>query len=327
MKDQENVPVGLDDDKIRLDRWFKRHFPALKHGALEKLLRGGQIRVDGKRVKSSFRVGEGAIVRVPPEVRRAEAEKPPKRRAEVSSDDAAALRETVLFKDDYLIAINKPAGLAVQGGSKTLRHLDGMLDALKFGKKERPKLVHRLDKDTSGVLLLARTAAAAAKLAAAFKSRETRKLYWALVAGVPRPAQGRIDLALDKAVGSGKERMIGGRTGHKAVTLYSVVDKAGGRAAWLALMPLTGRTHQLRAHCRAMAHPIIGDGKYGGQAAFLDGVAGRLHLHARSLSLPHPAGGVFEIIAPIGEHMAETWAMFGLDADNTDDPFDEAGIA
>ena len=238
------------------------------------------------------------------------------------------MRDRGAARDGHeIIAINKPPGLAVQGGTRTRRHLDLMLDALRFGAGERPRLVHRLDRDTSGVLLLARTAAAAARLAAAFRGRKVDKLYWALVAGRPPRDKGRIDLALakrpDKWPVRGGERVSGAQGGKPAVTRYRVIDALGRRCAWLALMPHTGRTHQLRAHCAALGAPIVGDGKFGGQAAFLggEGIARRLHLHARAVVLPGPGGREVRIVAPLPDHMRETWRHLGFDPDAEADAF------
>jgi len=327
----QTIAVTADEADLRLDRWFRRHFPALGHGRLEKLLRTGQIRVDGKRARSNTRLRPGQAIRVPP----LEAAGPPEpgdrsaprapRALEGAAweREAAALRRAVLYRDDDMLAINKPAGLAVQGGTGTRRHLDAMLDALRFDAAERPRLVHRLDKDTSGVLLLARHARAAADLAEAFRHKDVRKLYWAVVVGVPKPAQGRIDLPLGKRPGRAGERVTADpEEGKRAVTLYRVVDHAGKQASWLALMPLTGRTHQLRAHCAAIGTPILGDGKYGGAAAFLPGKAlpRQLHLHARTVELPRPNGRVIRIVAPLPPHMAATWRFFGFDPEPTSEP-------
>jgi 23S rRNA pseudouridine955/2504/2580 synthase len=315
------VTVAGEDGEVRLDRWFKRHYPALGHGRLEKLLRTGRIRVDGKRARASDRVAPGQAVRIPAlEELAAPAPRDPR---PVSPGDEAMLRDAVLHRDDAVIVLNKPPGLAVQGGSGTERHLDGMLDALSFGSGERPRLVHRLDKETSGVLVLARTAAAAAFLTRAFRDKTTRKIYWAIVVGLPKPLQGRIDLALAKLPGKEGERVrAAAEGGRRAVTYYSVVDSAGSEASWLALLPITGRTHQLRAHCAALGTPILGDAKYGAAAAHLAGVPGakRVHLHARSLSVPHPSGSTLRITAPLPRHMRQSWEFFGFAAD-IEDPF------
>jgi 23S rRNA pseudouridine955/2504/2580 synthase len=235
--------------------------------------------------------------------------------------DAAMLQAAILHRDDAVIALNKPPGLAVQGGTRSERHLDGLLDALRFGYAERPRLVHRLDKDTSGVLVVARTAAAAAFLTRAFRDKTTRKTYWALAVGRPQPAQGRISLALAKKDGRDGERVRADPDqGKHAVTYYCVVDSAGERASWLALLPVTGRTHQLRAHCAAIGVPILGDPKYGGAGAHLAGApnARQLHLHARELSIPHPDGGILRVTAPLPPHMRQSWEFFGFPADVKD---------
>jgi 23S rRNA pseudouridine955/2504/2580 synthase len=307
--------VAEAEGGVRLDRWFRRHFPSVPHGRLEKLLRGGQIRVDGHRVRADHRLEPGQLVRVPPlgepaaHAGKAHAiAAPPPDRA-----DLAALSSWILYEDEALIALNKPPGLAVQGGSGTRRHLDAMLPLLAQGG-ERPRLVHRLDKDTSGVMVLARTAAAATALTRAFRDRSAEKHYWAITVGIPEAAQGRLDLPLAKRSGSSGERMEAVEVGERAVTDYAVIERIGKHLAWLELAPLTGRTHQLRVHCAAMGTPILGDGKYGGRAAFLkDAAAVRaLHLHARRLTLPHPAGGLLTVEAPLPEHMRRAWRLFGL---------------
>jgi 23S rRNA pseudouridine955/2504/2580 synthase len=238
------------------------------------------------------------------------------------------LQDVILHRDEAVIVLNKPPGLAVQGGTATERHVDGLLDGLRFGNLERPRLVHRLDKETSGVLAIASTASAAAFLTQAFREKTTRKIYWAVVVGLPKPRQGRIDLALAKMPGRGGERVRPDREeGRRAVTYYQVMDNAGTQASWLALMPVTGRTHQLRAHCGAIGTPILGDTKYGGAAAHLAGAPGsrRLHLHARSLSIPHPLGGRLEVTAPLPPHMRRTWEFFGFPS-NAKDPFAELDL-
>ncbi|HUN51472.1 MAG TPA: RluA family pseudouridine synthase, partial [Candidatus Sulfotelmatobacter sp.] len=297
------------------------HFPALAHGRLEKLLRTGQVRLDGARAKAADRIAAGQEIRVPPlgELPERAARPAPKLR----EADVADLLGRVLHKDEAVLVLDKPPGLATQGGSRLEHHLDAMLDALRFEAKERPRLVHRLDKDTSGVLLLGRTAKAAAKLAEAFRHKSTRKVYWALVAGVPKLQRGRIDLALAKAAGPGGERMMqDSDAGKRAVTWYATLDTAGRRAAWLALLPETGRTHQLRVHCAYLGTPIVGDGKYGGEAAFLSGeISRKLHLHARAISLPHPDGGTLAVSAPLPPHMRQSWRLFGFDEAAAGDPF------
>jgi 23S rRNA pseudouridine955/2504/2580 synthase len=327
MSQVQTLEVTAEEAEQRLDRWFRRRFPALPHGRLERLLRTGQVRVDGRRAKGSLRLEAGQKVRVPPiEDDRApsapRAAKPPRPADEHALE---ALRRSVLYRDDDVIAIDKPAGLAVQGGTETTHHLDAMLDALRFDAAERPRLVHRLDKDTSGVLLLARSARAAAWLAEAFRRRETRKLYWAVVVGVPRPPEGRIDIALEKLPGRAGERVVPDEEGRRAVTRYAVVEHAGKQAAWLALMPETGRTHQLRAHCAAIGTPILGDGKYGGAGAFLagSGLPRQLHLHARRIRVARPQGGWIDVTAPLPPHMRTTWSFFGFNPKPEVDPFAE----
>ncbi len=319
------VAVEPADGDIRLDRWFKRHFPNLTHGRLEKLLRTGQVRLDGKRAQASDRVQPGQTVRVPP-LGDLPVPRGPAPSAPPSPEEAKALQGAVLYRDADLIALNKPPGLAVQGGSGVDRHLDGLLDALRFDAAERPRLVHRLDRDTSGVLVLARTARAAAELAAAFRGKTTRKIYWAAVAGLPRPREGKIDLPLAKLQGRLGERVMPDEDdGKPAITRYRVVTHAGDRVSWLALMPITGRTHQLRAHCVALGTPIIGDGKYGGRASRPEGVPEprKLHLHARTLILPRPDGSVLKLTAPLPPHMKATWRFLGFEESEGKDVFEE----
>jgi len=325
MSGVRTIPVGGDEGELRLDRWFRRHFPDLSHGRLEKLLRTGQVRVDGRRAKAGQRLAPGQSVRIPPLAEDAGHGRPKAKPAPAASAaEAAALQAAVLYRDDEVIALNKPPGLAVQGGTRTIRHLDAMLDALRFGNAERPRLVHRLDKDTSGVLLLGRSAAAAAGLAAAFRQRTARKLYWALVVGLPKPRRGKISLALAKGPGARGEQVIaGGTEGKRAVTLYHTIESAGRQVAWLALMPLTGRTHQLRAHAAALGTPILGDAKYGGKEATLQGrgLSRKLHLHARRIVLPRAGRADLRVTAPLPEHMAASFALFGFDPDFDEDPF------
>ncbi len=312
--------VSDADAGMRLDRWFKTHFPAVRHGQLEKLLRKGQIRVDGGRIKASRRLEAGETVRVPPleesEPRTVRAAYPAHRRDE----DAAFLRELIIFEDDAIIALNKPFGLAVQGGAKTARHIDGMLGALEKDG-ERPRLVHRLDRDTGGLLLLARTRRAAAKLGGAFQRHEVEKTYWALVAGSPRPREGTIDMKIAQRmvrIGKGEQERVTpaeGEDARKALTDFQTIDEAGHGVSFLALRPVTGRKHQLRVHCAAIGAPIVGDRKYGGPAALIDGVDEALHLFCRTMVFPHPKTGARTVItAPLHGHMAETWRFFNFDA-------------
>ncbi len=342
------VTLDSEAQDQRLDRWFRRRFPQVNQVQIEKMCRKGEIRVDGGRVKASTRLTAGQAVRVPPlaEPRgdRPRAQRP----SDASAADQAMIRAAVLYRDDHILVLNKPAGLPVQGGSNQTRHVDGMTAALMFERTDRPRLVHRLDKDTSGVLVLARSGQAAAGLAKAFQARQTRKIYWAVVAGVPKPAAGTIRYGLVKAGGHGPkgegERMVCvhpdavARTegAKRATTDYMVLSAAARRAAWVALAPITGRTHQLRAHMAEIGHPIIGDGKYGGASqvnagdgwgAQLGGAISRkLHLHARHLNFTHPiTGATVAVTAPMPDHMARTWDTMGWDArEPALDPFEDA---
>ncbi|MBR1777805.1 MAG: RluA family pseudouridine synthase [Alphaproteobacteria bacterium] len=322
------VTVSADDGEVRLDRWFKRHYPQLTQGQLQKLLRTKQIKVDGKKAEASQHLIEGQTVRVPPLPEQGSPMLQAKIRrdsAVVSDQDAAFVQSLVIYKDKDVLVLNKPAGLAVQGGTGITRHLDGMLSALRFEKDENPRLVHRLDKDTSGVLVLGRTPAAAAKLAEAFRSREAKKVYWALVFGVPEIKEGKISAKLLKCSGEqgGESVRVDEKNGQKAATLYRVVDEAYKKAAWLELMPLTGRTHQLRVHCQYMGHPIVGDGKYKGDFPAADYLKyGRdLHLHARALRMPLPSGKMLEVYAPLSDKMADSFDFFGFSYKKPENPF------
>ncbi len=316
--------VGKDEADMRLDRWFKRRYPALTHGRLEKLLRTGQIRVDGARAKANTRLEVGQTVRIPPlETPATEAAKK-KPRSTVSPKDTAFMQSLVIYKDDEMIAINKPAGLAVQGGSKTTRHIDGMLDALQFDAKDRPRLVHRLDRDTSGVLILARTVMAASRLGEVFQEREMDKVYWALVHGRPQYPAGTIDASLAKKGGPGFEKMKwDDEEGRKAVTDYVTVSQAGAKFTWLALMPRTGRTHQLRAHCAIINTPIVGDGKYGApkmqEEGMLEGLGQQLCLHSRSLTVPLSGRKSVTIKAPLPDHMKKIFKVLAFEEREGDD--------
>lgn len=312
--------VSDDEAGLRLDRWFQRHFPELSHGALQKLLRTGQVRIDGKRAEGKDRVEPGQAIRLPPGV---SVTPPPKPRAAapaVSDRDAAEIQRMVIHRDDQVIVLNKPPGLAVQGGSGTEKHVDGMLDALRFGYEDRPRLVHRLDKDTSGLLLIARTGQAAKRLAESFRDRETEKLYWAVVVGVPPRKEGTIDLPLAKRPGARDRELmqVDHEEGQKALTHFKEMDRIGKRAAFLALWPRTGRTHQLRVHCAEIGCPILGDRKYGGEEALLSTLteARRLHLHARRLILPHPSGrGELKAEAELPPHFRRTIEALGFSTD------------
>ncbi|MEM1237241.1 MAG: RluA family pseudouridine synthase [Pseudomonadota bacterium] len=343
MSKVQTVEIADGDGGQRLDRYLKRRFPQLGQGRIEKMCRKGELRLDGGRVKASTRVEAGQVLRVPP-LPDADAPKPER---QIDDRDAEMIRAAVIYRDDQIIALNKPPGLPVQGGSKLTRHVDGLGPALRFGLDENPRLVHRLDKDTSGVLILGRTRAAAAALTEAFRHRATRKIYWAAVAGVPLPKSGIIKYGLVKAPGHGKsgegekmhvvhpDELASTEGAKRATTEYTVIEALGRRAAWMALVPVTGRTHQLRAHMGALGHPIVGDGKYGGSSqenlgdgwgAGLGGAfSKKLHLHARSLTLEHPfTGATLHLTAPLPEHMDRTWAEFGWQPSEAPvDPFEE----
>lgn len=327
--------VGADDDGIRLDRWFKRHYPALGHASLERLLRTGQVRLDGKRAKAGDRLSTGQTLRLPPQVHSihipvgeistiSHAEHP-----QLSEQERIFAESLVIHKDSSVIVLNKPPGLATQGGSGITRHIDGLLGHLAFGKNQRPRLVHRLDRDTSGVLIVARTVPAAAALSKSLAQRDAQKIYWALVKGVPHPLQGTVKAALAKEdVGGRQERMVARPTADEgakyALTDYAVVDRAGSEYAWVAAKPLTGRTHQIRVHLASLGTPIVGDFKYGGATARgSSGIADKLHLHARAIDIAHPDGGRLRVTAPLPQHMRESWTLLGFDPDWTGNPFGE----
>ncbi len=347
MSGVQTIRVGEDEGDQRLDRWLKKKFPQLGQIAIEKLCRTGQLRIEGGRVKPATRIEAGQEVRIPPLPDAAPvAARPRGEDARVVDADAAMIQAAVLWKDEHIIALNKPPGLPSQGGSgQGSRHVDGLTRALMFGFKDRPKLVHRLDKDTSGILLLARTDRIARALSEAFRLRSTRKIYWAAVAGVPHPRMGTVRYGLVKAPGHGRggegEKMIAVHPrdidategAKRATTDYAVLDALGTRASWCALVPITGRTHQLRAHMAELGHPIVGDGKYGGSGqenlgdgwgAQLGGeISRKLHLHARSLSFDHPITKKrITLTAPLPDHMERTWNTLGWHAaDVPDDPF------
>jgi len=324
MSGVQNISVSADEAGMRLDRWFKTHFPTLTHGRLEKLLRTGQVRVDGGRVKGNSRLEVGNVIRIPPLGDAADMTAPKaKKTKSVSAADSKMLQDAVLYRDDDVIVINKPPGLAVQGGSKTARHLDAMLDALMFDATERPRLVHRLDRDTSGVLLLARNRRAAQVLSRAFQRKEVQKIYWALVHGVPNIREGEMQSRMLKSGGEGDEKMGASDKGQKAITLYAVQEQAGQLVSVLALRPVTGRTHQLRVHCAELGHPIVGDGKYGDPEKPLpEGVARQLHLHAREVTFQQPrTGNWITRRAPLPKHMADSWALYGFDTNSKTDAF------
>jgi 23S rRNA pseudouridine955/2504/2580 synthase len=321
MREVKTLYVDAGEDGVRLDRWFKRRWPHLSHIQVQKLARSGQIRVDGARCKADDRLAAGSQVRVPPLP-----DAPPEGKKEgISARDAAFARSLVLYEDDEVLALNKPAGLAVQGGTKTLHHIDRLLSAWGEGLK-RPRLVHRLDRDTSGVLLLGKTPGAAAKLAGAFARRRAEKTYWAIVAGNPKPAEGLIEMPLVKKGVGDRELVVPADPkdprAEAADTEYVTLSRAAGRAAWVALRPHTGRTHQLRAHMLAIGHPILGDPKYGGEnVAQLSGAL-KLQLHARRIALPHPSAGKLIIEAPLSAELKAGFDRFGFSESEADpEPF------
>ena len=316
MSEPRSFIVSDDDDGIRLDRWFRRNMPDVSFNLVSRWARTGQLRLDGKRAAPGDRIEAGQAIRLPPaEAVPGRPERPKRDPQPLSADEAAFVRELVIHRDAHALVLNKPPGLATQGGTRTHQHLDRLLDGLADEAGNRPKLVHRLDKDTSGVLLVARSARAASHFSRAFSGRTARKVYWALVVGVPSAEEGLIDLPLAKQPGTGGEKMhVDQAEGLPAKTRWRLVDRAGNRAAWLELQPLTGRTHQLRAHLAAIGHPIVGDAKYGGAEAFLTGgISRKLHLHARRLKIDGPDGRVIDHQADLPAHFSESLATLGFD--------------
>lgn len=319
--------IDTDDDGIRLDRWFHRHLPDVNFNLVSRWARTGQVRLDGKRVGPGDRITAGQTIRIPPAEPDADrpAAKPVVR--ELSDDQVAYAHSMVIHRDRAALVINKPPGLATQGGTRTHAHVDGLGEALMFDSPVRPRLVHRLDKDTSGVLLLARTPGSAAYFSKRFAGRNAKKVYWALVVGVPDIYSGLIELPLSKQPGTGGEKMhVDEENGQPSRTAYQVIERAGSRAAWVALQPFTGRTHQLRVHMAAIGHPIVGDGKYGGQNAFLTGTISRkMHLHARRLRIAHPDGPALDVTADLPQHFAESMENLGFDISLGDAVFADEG--
>ena len=331
----ESLTVGKDEGGVRLDRWFKRHFPALGHGPLEKLLRTGQVRVDGRRAKAGDRLEPGQTIRIPPQLRhsadgQAAAVARLSHDTSLSDADQKLIQGLVIFEDQTVFVLNKPSGLATQGGSGINRHVDGLLEGLQGKKRQRPRLVHRLDRDTSGVLVVARTVPAAAALSESLRRRDAQKIYWALTKGVPKPQQGTVHLALAKDSPTGSrgrdEKMLGveddAEGAKHATTHYAVMGTAANHYAWVALKPVTGRTHQIRAHLAHLGTPIVGDYKYGGaEARGMGELEDRLHLHARAIDIAHPEGGRLVSVAKLPPHMLRAWKLFGFDPDSEVDPF------
>jgi 23S rRNA pseudouridine955/2504/2580 synthase len=323
----ETIKVKESEADMRLDRWFRIHFPEVGYTYLQKLLRSGQVRVDSRRVQANDRLEAGSEVRVPAIVRRPKIQPPSVKAAQgISKADREMIEKMILYEDDDVIVLNKPFGLAVQGGSGTTRHIDGMLAGMADRFGDRPRLVHRLDRDTTGVLLVAKTREAASKLGRIFQTRSAAKTYWALINGVPKPSQGRIEAALIKASGPDGDRVRKSEPGEQkealhATTHYSVIDRVGSKAAWVSLKPVTGRQHQLRAHMHLIGHPITGDNKYEGDKAMpAENMDQKLHLHARRLVIPHPRlPKKIDVAAPLPDHMKRTWTLLGLDEKRFED--------
>ena len=320
MNEVKRHVVSAEEAGMRLDRWFKVHFPQVTFAYLNKLTRTGQVRVGGARAKTNTRLEADQEIRVPPLAFDTRPADTPKADVKPLTPQERRLFDSmVLFEDRDIFVLDKPSGLAVQGGSKTHHHLDGLLMGLGAELGERPLLVHRLDRDTSGIIVIAKRRSIAAALGKLFATRAVKKTYWAVVKGVPKPAQGRIEVALIKAKGPEGDRMRASREGEeedeqRAVTFYSVVGKAPPVAAWVSLKPVTGRQHQLRAHMAHIGTPIMGDEKYGGLDDMPEGMDRKLHLHARRIIFPHPREGTVDITAPLPDHMLKSFALFGFDA-------------
>jgi 23S rRNA pseudouridine955/2504/2580 synthase len=318
----QNVAVTADEAGMRVDRFLEARFPGLSFSHIQRIIRKGELRVNGRRAQPKQRLEAGQAVRIPP--LRLEQERPRTPAGEAEAKTRDFLKSITLYEDADVLVLNKPMGLAVQGGSGTTRHLDGMLEVLRDAQGQRPRLVHRLDKDTAGCLLVAKTRFAASALAKSFRSRSARKIYWALVAGVPKPRQGRISTFLAKEEREDDSFMRIARHGEEgashAVTYYAVVDTAARQLAWLSLKPVTGRTHQLRAHMAHIGHPIVGDPKYFAKENWElpGGVQNRLHLLARRIAVPHPRGGTIDVTAPLPPHMQQSWNLLGFEAKRYD---------
>ncbi|MFO1108236.1 MAG: RluA family pseudouridine synthase [Bradyrhizobium sp.] len=318
----QTVVVTADEHNMRVDRFLEARFPGLSFSHIQRIVRKGELRVNGKRADSKDRLEEGQSVRIPP--LRLDAPKVAGELSEAAQKTLAALKAMTLYEDDDVLVLNKPAGLAVQGGSGTTRHIDQMLEVMRDAKGQKPRLVHRIDKETSGCLLVAKTRFAATHLTAAFRHRSARKIYWALVAGVPKPKQGRISTYLAKEEGEDDTIMRiaahGDEGASHAVTYYAVVETAAQKLAWVSLKPVTGRTHQLRAHMAHIDHAIVGDPKYFNKQQWdlPGGLQNRLHLLARRIVIPHPRGGFIDATAPLPPHMQQSWNLLGFDAKRFD---------
>jgi 23S rRNA pseudouridine955/2504/2580 synthase len=323
----QTIAVTADEAGMRVDRFLEARFPGLSFSHIQRLVRKGELRVDGRRADSKDRLAEGNNVRIPP--LRLDAPKAVGQLSEAQQKAFDALRAMILFEDADVMVLNKPAGLAVQGGSGTTRHVDQMLETMRDAKGQRPRLVHRHDKETAGCLLVAKTRFAASSLTGAFRHRSARKIYWALVAGVPKPKQGRISTYLAKEESEEDSIMRvaahGDEGASHAITYYAVVETAAQKLAWVSLKPVTGRTHQLRAHMAHIEHPIVGDPKYFNKENWQvpGGLQNRLHLLARRIVIPHPRGGVIDVSAPLPPHMTQSWNLLGFDTDRYD-PIEQA---
>src|SRR4051794_3953113 len=318
----QTVTVTADEANMRVDRFLEARFPGLSFSHIQRIVRKGELRVNGKRADSKDRLEEGQNVRIPPlklDAPRAEASF-----SEATKKTHDALKDMILFEDDDVMVLNKPAGLAVQGGSGITRHVDQMLETMRDAKGQRPRLVHRLDRETAGCLLVAKTRFAATALTGSFRHRSARKIYWALVAGVPKPKQGRISTYLAKEESEEDSIMRvaahGDEGASHAVTYYAVVETSAAKLAWVSLKPVTGRTHQLRAHMAHIDHAIVGDPKYFNKENWQlpGGLQNRLHLLARRIVIPHPRGGFIDATAPLPPHMLQSWNLLGLEADRFD---------
>jgi 23S rRNA pseudouridine955/2504/2580 synthase len=319
-KGVQTATVTADEGGMRLDRFFEARFPGLSFSHIQRIIRKGEVRVNGKRAQPKDRLQAGQAIRIPP----LKLDGPRPTPTTEDGKTRAFLKSITLHEDDDVLVLNKPMGLSVQGGSGTTRHLDGMLEVMRDKSGQRPRLVHRLDKDTAGCLLVAKTRFAAAALAKTFRSRSARKIYWALVAGVPRPKQGRISTYLAKEEREEESFMRIAKHGEEgashAITYYAVVETAAQQLAWLSLKPVTGRTHQLRAHMVHIDHPIVGDPKYFSWENWQlpGGMQNKLHLLARRIAVPHPRGGIIDMTAPLPPHMQQSWNLLGFDAKRYD---------
>jgi 23S rRNA pseudouridine955/2504/2580 synthase len=321
--------VDNDEQGMRLDRWFKTHYPGLGFGQLQKLLRSGQIRVDGGRAKSDTRVQPGQQVRIPPQITAMDEGRghdPLTPNTIRDRHDANVLKAMTLYEDNKVFVFNKPAGLAVQGGSGLNRHVDKMLESYRSKKGEKPRLVHRIDRDTSGVLVVARTRGAAIALTKAFRGRDTEKIYWAILKGVPKPREDKVSTWLAKTRNEAGDDVMevvkhGTPGADHAVSHYRVLETSGSNLSWVEWQPITGRTHQLRIHSQYIGHPIIGDPKYFNieNWELPGGIQKKLHLHARRIRIPHPDGGILDVSAPLPPHMIQTWNLLGFDPERTDE--------